>query len=106
MRDEGRSFGTLGVLLVPVLVVAGCAGVSPSASGPASTPAATASASATSSQEGTLTRSSGASVDYSCSGTGAPAILLEAGTDTGGSDFRSKFIAPSRLGIASAPTTA
>jgi hypothetical protein len=45
--------------------------------------------------EGDLTVASGAAVHYLCAGHGKPAILLEAGIDSGGTEqFVSSFVDP------------
>lgn len=46
-------------------------------------------------REGSLTLASGESVDYWCAGEGSPGVLLEAGTDSGGSDaYPDAFVDP------------
>jgi pimeloyl-ACP methyl ester carboxylesterase len=46
-------------------------------------------------EEGEITLASGVSVHYRCVGHGAPAILLEAGTDSGGTEsFGPEFVEP------------
>jgi pimeloyl-ACP methyl ester carboxylesterase len=46
-------------------------------------------------RDGTLTLASGASVSYWCAGEGSPGVLLEAGTDSGGTDaYPSAFVDP------------
>ena len=46
-------------------------------------------------RSGTLTLSSGESVSYWCAGEGSPGVLLEAGTDSGGTDaYPAAFVDP------------
>jgi hypothetical protein len=53
------------------------------------------SASSAERRDGTLTLASGASVSYWCAGEGSPGVLLEAGTDSGGTDaYPSAFVDP------------
>ena len=77
-----------------LLIVTACSpGETGSLEGPSSSPElppVSASPATTSSaanpEEGEMTLASGVSVHYRCVGHGAPAILLEAGTDSGGTD--------------------
>jgi hypothetical protein len=92
-----------------LIVLSGCSGDSAqdrqTASTPTGgTPATTSSAPA--SEQGGLTLASGVSVNYRCVGNGAPAILLEAGTVSGGTDsFPPGFIDPLAKATRCAPTT-
>ena len=83
-----------GVAVVAALVlVAGCGSEPSDEAAPASaspTPSPSPSA-----RTGTLQLSSGAAVSYWCAGTGSPAVLLEAGTDSGGTDaYPARFLDP------------
>jgi pimeloyl-ACP methyl ester carboxylesterase len=60
-----------------------------------SSPVAAASPSPGERRTGTLTLSTGESVYYWCAGEGSPAVLLEAGTDSGGTDaYPAAFVDP------------
>ena len=91
MRRRGHA------LVLALMVVAGCGGESsneaagdPSASSPASP-----SPSPGERRSGTLTLASGESVSYWCAGEGNPGVLLEAGTDSGGTDaYPAAFVDP------------
>jgi len=88
-----------GLLSAPVallLVLTGCGDDSAGAPQTTITPTDTlASTSAPDSDEGEITLASGVSVHYRCVGDGAPAILLEAGTDSAGtSSFGPAFVDP------------
>lgn len=79
------------------LVLAGCAGNGPAAESSAtpSSASATAAPSPPEVRDGMLTLASGVAVHYQCVGTGTPAILLEAGTDTAGTtSYGPGFIHP------------
>jgi hypothetical protein len=95
VQDMGRTGLTLAAAL---MLVAGC-GANPSdevASGPA-TPGSRASSSSSPGEpsSGTLTLASGESVHYWCAGEGSPGVLLEAGTDSGGTDaYPAAFVDP------------
>lgn len=84
MSASHRRLGAFCALVAPGLVVAGCASAPQPGPAVASTTPATAGATVSTRQEGRITLASGASVAYSCTGSGVPAIVLEAGTDTGG----------------------
>ncbi len=85
------------VALVAALILVGCGGGS-DGEAPTSTAKPSASAptsSAPEADEGDLTLGSGESVHYRCTGEGEPAILLEAGTGSGGTDsLPSAFVQP------------
>ena len=68
----------------------------PSASdGPSPSETASESPSPGERQHGMLTMTSGGSVSYWCAGEGAPGVLLEAGTDSGGTDaYPAAFVDP------------
>jgi len=89
---------TAAPLAVAVILVGGCGGGSSdegerSSSG-TSAPA-TSSPSPAEQQRGTLTLSSGETVSYWCGGEGSPGVLLEAGTDSGGTDaYPASFVDP------------
>ncbi len=81
-----------------LLLVAGCVG-DPSAETKSSTPDAGASSPSSPSPGarlgGTLTLTTGESVYYWCAGQGSPGVLLEAGTDSGGTDaYPAEFVNP------------
>lgn len=85
------------VVLVAALVLAGCGegsdGEAPTTTASTSTPATT--SSAPEAKEGELRLGSGEAVHYRCVGDGEPAILLEAGTGSGGTaSLPSAFIQP------------
>lgn len=122
MPTTQTTSGAFCLLVAAGLLITGCAGTAPAATTTTapSTPTATSSdVSPSPSDEGQLSLPSGASVSYGCTGSGTPAILLEAGTDTGGTAaYDSAFIDPlasrhrvctyDRLGTGasdSAPTT-
>jgi len=81
-----------------LMLVAAC-GDDPSDKVDSSTPTtsspASPSASADQPRSGTLTLPSGEVVDYWCAGEGSPGVLLEAGTDSGGTDaYPAAFVDP------------
>ena len=81
-----------------VLLVAGC-GVDPSDETESSTPDTRTSSPSSPSPGarlgGTLTLTTGESVYYWCAGQGSPGVLLEAGTDSGGTDaYPAAFVNP------------
>lgn len=77
----------LGIFMALVVTLSGCGNDSTESSETTSTPAdSTTSPSASEPEEGDLSLQSGASVHYRCVGQGTPAILLEAGSDSGGTD--------------------
>lgn len=84
-----------------LVLLAGCAGSAsdePESGSPPADDSASPSPTASPSsdrQTGTLTLASGASVYYWCAGTGSPGVLLEAGTDSGGTDaYPAAFVDP------------
>ncbi len=98
-HQRPRTIGAASALVVvAALVLSGCGGGSDgeaqktpspdspasSSSAPSNTPATT--SSAPEAEEGELTLGSGELVHYRCVGEGEPAILLEAGTGSGGTD--------------------
>ncbi|MEO7422455.1 MAG: alpha/beta fold hydrolase [Ornithinibacter sp.] len=84
--------------MAALMLVAAC-GEDPSDGGEPATPDTSGPASPSPSlaprQSGTLTLSSGESVSYWCAGEGSPGVLLEAGTDSGGTDaYPAAFVDP------------
>src|SRR5687768_1996624 len=88
--------GPLGISMVLLLMLTGCgteASEDPPATGTRAEPTSTSSSPGP--EEGDLILSSGGSVHYRCVGEGSPAMLLEAGTDSGGTDsLPSSFVDP------------
>ena len=82
--------------LSAVLLLPGCGGDSSDArSGPDVTAPASPSPSPGERRTGTVTLTSGESVSYWCAGEGSPGVLLEAGTDSGGTDaYPRAFVDP------------
>ena len=77
----------VGTFLALLLALAGCGGESGGDSQTTATPTdSTTTSSAPEPEEGDLSLASGGSVRYRCVGQGTPAILLEAGTGSGGTD--------------------
>ena len=75
-----------------LLLLAGCGGDDESSAAPSSAPSASASPSA---RGGSLSLPSGGTVTYWCAGEGSPGVLLEAGTDSGGTGaYPPRFLDP------------
>ena len=80
------------LLVAAALVLAACGGSSYDADSGSPSPA---SSSPAEPSTGTLTLSTGESVHYWCAGEGTPGVLLEAGTDSGGTDaYPPAFVDP------------
>ncbi len=107
--DHGTAWprATSAAVMIAATVLAGCgdatdgeakttgAPTDTPASRPTAAPETSPTASSTEPDEGDLTLGSGEVVHYRCVGEGEPAILLEAGTDSGGTDsLPSAFIEP------------
>ncbi len=75
------------VTAAAAILFVGACGESPSDEGEAPTPGER--------RTGTVTLGSGEAVDYWCAGEGTPGVLLEAGTDSGGTDaYPDAFVDP------------
>lgn len=88
-----------GFAVTAALVLLAACGADPPDDQPADTPDASSPAPATPSPDeprrGSLALASGGSVDYWCAGEGSPGVLLEAGTDSGGTDaYPAAFVDP------------
>jgi pimeloyl-ACP methyl ester carboxylesterase len=88
-----------GVVLVAAVMLFAACGEDPTEEAERGTPDPSSSASPSPSpgerRSGTLTLASGESVNYWCAGEGSPGVLLEAGTDSGGTDaYPAAFVDP------------
>ena len=88
-----------GFALAALLMLIAACGKDPSEEGRRGTPDASSPASPSPSpgerRSGTLTLASGESINYWCAGEGSPGVLLEAGTDSGGTDaYPAAFVDP------------
>lgn len=88
---QRRRIAIVGVTVAVVFALSGCSDGASPASNSESSPPSTTSATA---QQGTV-EFDGTSVGYSCRGEGSPAVILEAGTDSAGTQsFPPAFVDP------------
>lgn len=86
----------VGAVVAMVVLVAGCGGSSDTEAEPTDKQSSSSSTSTSATKRvGTLETKSGGSIHYTCAGEGSPAILLEAGSDSAGTEqYSSSLIAP------------